>query len=138
MKISQRAGSWFVFGFAVLVLFGFKASSGTSDRVDGRDALGMTESQSLALRKFTTDNEKKVDKLQRSLRTARDDFRKEMLREEYDVSKVRKYHGKITGIQNRLADHYLSHMLQMRKILSYKQFKRFFQFRTAPSSDKRK
>jgi Spy/CpxP family protein refolding chaperone len=64
-------------------------------------------------------------KLHEEMRLKRDELRRELEKADFDAQKVKTVYADIKDIHNKIADHRLNGILEVRKVLSPEQFKKF-------------
>ncbi|HPS20495.1 MAG TPA: Spy/CpxP family protein refolding chaperone [Candidatus Omnitrophota bacterium] len=87
--------------------------------------LGISEAQKKSLDENMKNNRTEMMSLGKAMHEKRELMKKEIQNEKLDMDKVVKINGEIKELQSKMADRQLSGILEVRKILTPEQFKKF-------------
>jgi Spy/CpxP family protein refolding chaperone len=87
--------------------------------------LGLTAEQRKKLKEHRQSHRGEAKKFFEEIRTKREALREELEKPDFDKDKVKALNEELKALQNRMADHRLEGILEVREILTPEQFKRF-------------
>lgn len=90
-----------------------------------REKLGLTADQEAKLKAHKESHKAEARNLHEGMRAKRDALRQELEKPAVDESRVRALHNEIKALDAGLSDHRLKGILEVRKILTPEQFKKF-------------
>jgi Spy/CpxP family protein refolding chaperone len=79
-----------------------------------------------------------ADGFRESLRAKKEAIKNELQKEELNMEEIYKIHNELKGLHSKKADHRLEGILEVRKILTAEQFRKFCELRKEIRSTKRK
>jgi Spy/CpxP family protein refolding chaperone len=118
--------------FSVLCLTaGLRAEEGAweppkEDRMEAMEKdLGLSPEQKEKLKAHRQSHRQAAKALFEQLKAKRDALRQELEKPSVDDSRVQAIHGELKALHDKMADHRLAGILEVRKILTPEQFKKF-------------
>ena len=134
----NRTGLWVLCGLLLAASAAYAAppagaALGAGDK-DGKmearmkrveEQLGVTRKQEKRLKKHRKAHREEAGKLFEEMRQKKEALRNEMEKPDFNMDQVKALHEDLKRIQNKLADHRLQGILEVRQILTPEQFKKF-------------
>ena len=102
--------------------------------------LNLSEEQEKQLEAHRNKHREEAGEFRKSIQAEKEEMRNELQQQELNMEKINKIHSDLKGLYSQKADHRLNGILEVRKMLTPEQFKRFCELRKdiRPMKEKRK